>query len=116
MEAKGIKTLTLPVEGMTCASCVARVENALKKVDGVGSVNVNFATENVTLSFDDDQVDLIKLASIVEDAGYKLATPAKEEQSSESSEIDYSKTEIEKNLLPEINITKVAARKRSLST
>lgn len=93
MEAKEIKTLTLPVEGMTCASCVARVEKALKKVDGVDSVNVNFATENVTLSFDDDRVDLIKLASIVEDAGYKLVTPVKEELISESIEVDLSKTE-----------------------
>ncbi|MCL5031580.1 MAG: heavy metal translocating P-type ATPase [Bacteroidetes bacterium] len=93
MEAKEIKTLTLPVEGMTCASCVARVEKALKKIDGVDNVNVNFATEKVTLSFDDDKVDLTKLASIVEDAGYKLVTPVKEELISESTEVDLSKTE-----------------------
>ncbi|MGO1250723.1 heavy-metal-associated domain-containing protein, partial [Psychrobacter sp.] len=36
---------TLPIEGMTCASCVGRVEKALKKVEGVQQANVNLATE-----------------------------------------------------------------------
>ncbi|MDH4135874.1 MAG: heavy-metal-associated domain-containing protein, partial [Anaerolineae bacterium] len=35
------KQITLPVQGMTCASCVAHVERALKNVDGVADVNVN---------------------------------------------------------------------------
>ncbi|MHB1688897.1 MAG: heavy metal translocating P-type ATPase [Ignavibacteriaceae bacterium] len=80
MNLNEIKTLTLPVEGMTCASCVARVEKALKKVEGVGEVNVNFATEKVTLSFDDSKTDLAKLATVVEDAGYKLLSPPKDEE------------------------------------
>ncbi|MEE9161877.1 MAG: heavy metal-associated domain-containing protein, partial [Candidatus Neomarinimicrobiota bacterium] len=37
------KRLTLPVEGMTCASCVTHVEGALKAVPGVGAVSVNLA-------------------------------------------------------------------------
>jgi len=40
----------LPIEGMTCASCVARVEKALKKVPGVGSAEVNLATETATVT------------------------------------------------------------------
>jgi len=80
METKTIKTLTLPVEGMTCASCVARVEKALKKVEGVSNVNVNFATEKVTLSFDDKETDILKLTSVVEDAGYKLIAPQEKEE------------------------------------
>ncbi|MGP5663287.1 heavy-metal-associated domain-containing protein, partial [Psychrobacter celer] len=36
---------TLPIEGMTCASCVGRVEKALKKVEGVQQANVNLASE-----------------------------------------------------------------------
>jgi Cu+-exporting ATPase len=42
--------IRLPIEGMTCASCVARVEKALKKVPGVGSAEVNLATEIATVT------------------------------------------------------------------
>ncbi|MEX1276913.1 MAG: heavy metal translocating P-type ATPase [Bacteroidota bacterium] len=69
------QTLTLPVEGMTCASCVARVEKTLKKVEGVEIANVNLATENVTVSFDPAKADLATMAAAVEEAGYKLAIP-----------------------------------------
>ncbi len=41
---------TLSIEGMTCASCVGRVEKALKKIDGVESANVNLATEKAVVS------------------------------------------------------------------
>ena len=37
--------ISLPIEGMTCASCVARIERSLSKVEGVQSVSVNLATE-----------------------------------------------------------------------
>jgi Cu+-exporting ATPase len=42
--------IRLPIEGMTCASCVARVEKALKAVPGVGSAEVNLATETATVT------------------------------------------------------------------
>ncbi len=41
--------MTMPVRGMTCASCVAQVEKALKNVEGIGEVNVNLATEKASL-------------------------------------------------------------------
>ena len=71
------KTLSLPVEGMTCASCVLRVEKALKKIEGVEDVNVNLATEKVTFTFNNSEVDLNKIANAVEDAGYKIILPSK---------------------------------------
>jgi P-type Cu+ transporter len=70
-----IETLTLPVEGMTCASCVARVEKTLKKIDGVQIANVNLATEAVALSFDPARTSLDVLAKAVDGAGYKLVVP-----------------------------------------
>ena len=72
-----IVKLTLPVEGMTCASCVARVEKTLKKIDGVEVANVNLATEAVALSYDPLKTSLDVMAKAVEDAGYTLAIPAK---------------------------------------
>jgi Cu+-exporting ATPase len=77
-----ISTLTLPVEGMTCASCVARVEKTLKKIDGVQVANVNLATEAVELSFDPARTSLDVLAKAVDGAGYKLVLPAIPSESS----------------------------------
>jgi len=71
-----METLTLPVEGMTCASCVARVEKTLIKVDGVEKANVNLAAETVALSYDPTKTSLDVLAKAVEGSGYKLAIPA----------------------------------------
>ncbi len=70
-----MKTLTLPVEGMTCASCVLRVEKTLKNVEGVQEANVNLATEKVTLTYDPDKTEFLTLVAAVDDAGYKLVIP-----------------------------------------
>lgn len=88
METKEIKikTLTLPVEGMTCASCVARVEKTLKKVNGVNSAIVNLATEKVTFSYDENTTDISKLTAVVEDAGYKLIAPKSVSTDTEAGE------------------------------
>ncbi|MFQ6016382.1 MAG: HAD-IC family P-type ATPase, partial [Anaerolineae bacterium] len=69
-----IKQLILPVEGMTCASCVAHVERGLRGVQGVAEVNVNLATERATIAFDDGDVALTKLVRAVRDTGYDVAT------------------------------------------
>jgi P-type Cu+ transporter len=70
-----IETLTLPVEGMSCASCVLRVEKALKKVEGVTQATVNLATENARIEFDPSQVGLEQLRKAVADAGYSITLP-----------------------------------------
>jgi P-type Cu+ transporter len=70
-----IEILTLPVEGMTCASCVARVEKTLKKIDGVEIANVNLATETVALSFDPGKTSFDVLANAIDRAGYRLVIP-----------------------------------------
>ena len=60
-----------PVDGMTCASCVNRIERYLRKVDGVVEANVNLATESASVRFDPARVDLGVLRSAVEAAGYE---------------------------------------------
>ena len=66
--------LTLPVKGMTCASCVANVERALKDVAGVESVSVNLATEKALVEADPRQATASVLAQALEDAGYAAET------------------------------------------
>ena len=67
-------TLELPITGMTCASCVARNERALRKVEGVDDASVNFATEKATIAFDPDVVTADELVQAVEAAGYGVVT------------------------------------------
>ena len=62
----------LPVTGMTCASCVRRVEKALGKVAGVQAASVNLATEKVTVMFDADVASVERMRAAVEKAGYSL--------------------------------------------
>ena len=68
------QTLELQIEGMTCASCVARVEKALNKVSGVVLASVNLATEKATVRAL-NSVDLAQLRTAVEKAGYAVSTP-----------------------------------------
>ena len=64
-------SISLPVEGMTCASCVGRVEKALSKVDGVDSVAVNLATERADIKAS-GTVDRRTLVNTIEAAGYRV--------------------------------------------
>ena len=87
--------ISLPVEGMTCASCVARVEKAVSKFEGVSAVNVNLATEKVSLEYDPSVVDLNKLAATVEDIGYKLdLSVLQKEKNFSDEEHDYLDTHL----------------------
>ncbi|QIN84486.1 heavy metal translocating P-type ATPase [Rubrobacter tropicus] len=65
-------TLEIPVEGMTCASCVGRVEKALGKVDGVEEASVNLATEKARISYDPEIADPRAMKSAIEKAGYRV--------------------------------------------
>ena len=64
-------TLTLPIEGMTCASCSARVERALQRVPGVQQVSVNLASESAAVELD-APVGADVLSQAVEKAGYTV--------------------------------------------
>ena len=64
--------IVLPVQGMTCASCVAHVERALHKVAGVARVAVNLATESAAV--EGAALDPQALARAVSDAGYAVPT------------------------------------------
>ncbi|HDL6378572.1 TPA: copper-translocating P-type ATPase, partial [Pseudomonas aeruginosa] len=63
--------ISLPIEGMTCASCVGRVEAALAKVEGVASVSVNLATERADIRLN-RPVDRMALIQAIEKVGYDV--------------------------------------------
>jgi P-type Cu+ transporter len=73
------KTLELGIQGMTCASCVARVERVLRRLDGVTEANVNLATERAEIHFVPEIVSIEQLKAAVEQAGYIVVALEKAE-------------------------------------
>lgn len=69
-----LSELTLPISGMTCASCVSHVEGALKELPGVSNVTVNLATNKANLSYDPQRLKLDDMRRAVEDVGYAITT------------------------------------------
>ena len=61
----------LPIEGMTCGSCVGRIERAVKKIVGVESVRVSLRDESMIVRRDAALVSNAALAQAVADAGYR---------------------------------------------
>ena len=76
MSQETVAELTLPVEGMTCASCVNRVERYLNRADGVAAASVNLANERATVRFDPARIDRAGLAAAIEAAGYEVGRDA----------------------------------------
>ena len=68
-----LRALDLPVTGMTCASCAARIEKKLNKLDGV-IASVNYATETAHVVFP-DHLDPAELVATVEKSGYGASLP-----------------------------------------
>src|SRR5215210_3292446 len=71
------ETCRLDVGGMTCASCVGRIEKALLKLDGVADARVNLATEVASITYDPVRVELSDLTGAVVKAGY-TSTPRRQ--------------------------------------
>ena len=69
---RNLKTYTFKVEGMSCSACANRIEKVTKKLDGVDSSVVNFATEKLTIKIDEDIIGYPQIKSIVNKTGYKL--------------------------------------------
>jgi Cu+-exporting ATPase len=74
--AKPVERIDLPVTGMTCAACAARIERSLSKAEGVEEASVNLATERATVRFDPTVTHVDKIVETIRDAGYDAIIPA----------------------------------------
>lgn len=88
-----MKKVTLNVKGMHCASCVALVEKALKKTEGVSNASVNLSTEKAQVEFDESKADVSKLISAVKGRGYDARVSTDADKTLEELE---KKEELEK--------------------
>ena len=72
MNSSILKKIELPIEGMTCAACAARIEKNLNKLAGVQAV-VNFANEKAHVNYDESQIKTDALISAIEKSGFHIA-------------------------------------------
>jgi Cu+-exporting ATPase len=93
-DEKGISRFEFSVTGMSCASCAANIERALRKVPGVREAAVNLATARATVLYDADRVGRRELAKAVRDAGYGVAAQAEEAGSGASREYRSLRTSV----------------------
>ncbi len=82
-----IQTETKRITGMTCAACVARVEKAVSKIDGVEKASVNLATEKMTVSFDREHVSDSDIEAVVTKAGYGVETDQKKQADTDEKKV-----------------------------
>ncbi|MBI3015978.1 MAG: copper ion binding protein, partial [Candidatus Tectomicrobia bacterium] len=85
----------IPVQGMSCASCVERIETALREAKGVASATVNFATETAAVEYVPALTGMADLARAIREAGYE---PVLEEEGKEGEIVDRQKVEHERLL------------------
>ena len=100
LQQGALQTVALNIEGMSCASCVGRVEKALKSVDGVSEAQVNLATERATVSFAAPaNTDL--LIQKVKDRGYTatLIMPEQHDQPDKAAQRDHEAVQLRRQLI-----------------
>ena len=64
--------VSLPVEGMTCAACVAKVEKTLKNMAGVQEVHVNLLSSKAAVTYASDQTGVPQMVKLIQDIGYEV--------------------------------------------
>lgn len=84
--------ISLDIKGMTCASCVNRIEKVLKKDEGIISASVNLATEKAKIEFDPKKLDINAVIALISKAGYEANV-------SSSTSKDNKKDELKKEKL-----------------
>lgn len=77
-EAIPTTTVTLPVEGMSCGSCVASVKRTVKALNGVTSVEVSLAERRARVSYDASKVTPDQIVAAIRELGYKTGSPVTE--------------------------------------
>jgi Cu+-exporting ATPase len=74
-----IEKITLPIEGMHCASCALNIEKTLKNRTGVSGAAVNFASEKAFVEYDPEKTDRHKLSEAVREAGYDIRSDVRKD-------------------------------------
>ncbi|MFV8252103.1 heavy metal translocating P-type ATPase [Aerococcus viridans] len=77
---KNLSATSFEIEGMSCASCAQAIEKSVGKLAAVSSVNVNLATEKMTVTFDEAALNVSDIVRTVEDTGYQAKLETSEQE------------------------------------
>jgi Cu+-exporting ATPase len=76
---KNMKTDVFDIKGMSCSACVAHVDKATRKLDGIVDVQVNLLTNSMSIKYDESVLDVAAVEDAVKDAGYEATARIKSE-------------------------------------
>ena len=85
------QNISLDIKGMTCASCVNRIEKVLQKDQGIISASVNLATEKAKVEFDSSRLDISKVIALISKAGYEAKISSLKSNESKADELKKEK-------------------------
>jgi Cu+-exporting ATPase len=74
LKREDLKQIDLPIQGMSCSSCVERIETGLSKLEGIKQASINFAAEKGTVLYDPSRVSVSRIVREVENIGYGTRT------------------------------------------
>ena len=86
-----MKKITIPIQGMHCTACAARIEKVVGQLNGVAGVSVNFATEKATVTYEPDIISIAGIKQTISQAGYQVL----ESESSKAADEDRQRKEKE---------------------
>ena len=78
VEGKQMAIVNVPVEGMSCGACAARIKKTLKAIEGVHEVEVNLETRAARIRFEEGKVKTDHLTAAITDLGYKAGSPSEQ--------------------------------------
>lgn len=84
-----MKKITIPIQGMHCTACAARIEKVVGQLNGVAGVSVNFATEKATVTYEPDIISIAGIKQTISQAGYQVL----ESESSKAADEDRQRKE-----------------------
>ncbi len=76
-----MKTDIFDIKGMSCSSCVAHVDKATRKLEGIVDVQVNLLTNSMSIKYDEALVDTTVVEEAIKDAGYEAVARVKTDSS-----------------------------------
>lgn len=99
MPAVATQRTTIPVTGMTCAACSARIQRTLERAPGVASANVNLMTNSATVEWNPELVSLEALVATIQGTGYGATLPRLESAPGDEETADELRLSAERTVL-----------------